>query len=123
MAAVQLGCAQREVRARVGAAALLPGEGAGGDEPRERVLVVEQASQPVGVRSRPASRHIAARASYDGAGAASTAGGVRLARRRGAGSSSAASAARRPNTKHSDSELEARRFAPCRPVHAHSPTA
>ena len=39
------------------------------------------------------------------------------------GSSSARSAARRPNTKHSDSEFDASRLAPCRPVQAHSPTA
>ena len=32
-------------------------------------------------------------------------------------------AARAPNTKHSVSELEASRLAPCRPVHEHSPTA
>ena len=35
----------------------------------------------------------------------------------------AAAAARAPSTKHSVSEFEARRFAPCRPVQAHSPTA
>jgi hypothetical protein len=28
-----------------------------------------------------------------------------------------------PNTTHSVSELEARRFAPCTPVQEHSPTA
>ena len=44
-------------------------------------------------------------------------------RRRAAGSSSAASAARWPKTKHSESEFDASRLAPCRPVHAHSPTA
>ncbi|MNW01047.1 hypothetical protein D3C71_1966280 [compost metagenome] len=33
------------------------------------------------------------------------------------------SAAARPITMHSSSELEANRFAPCRPVQAVSPTA
>ena len=37
--------------------------------------------------------------------------------------SGAARAARPPKTKHSLSELEARRLAPCRPVQEHSPTA
>ena len=45
------------------------------------------------------------------------------ATRPGAGSASAASAARRPKTRHSSSEFEASRFAPCTPVQAHSPAA
>jgi len=40
-----------------------------------------------------------------------------------AGSSIAARAARAPTTKHSLSEFDARRFAPCRPVQADSPMA
>ena len=35
----------------------------------------------------------------------------------------AARPARRPKTRHSSRELEASRFAPCTPVHAHSPAA
>jgi hypothetical protein len=41
----------------------------------------------------------------------------------GSGSVTAASAARRPNTKHSASEFEASRLAPCSPVQADSPIA
>jgi len=41
----------------------------------------------------------------------------------GGGPSSALSAARLANTKHSLSEFEASRLAPCSPVHAVSPTA
>ena len=44
-------------------------------------------------------------------------------RRRGLRADCAAAAARAPNTKHSLSEFEASRLAPCRPVQAHSPTA
>ena len=48
---------------------------------------------------------------------------VRLRVSPAARSSRPLSAARRPNTKHSLSELDASRLAPCRPVQAHSPTA
>ena len=85
--------------------------------------VEQRGAGPSASRSRPAWRHIAARISRDGAGASSAPGGGAARRGAGAGSSSPASAARRPNTKHSDSELDASRFAPCRPVQAHSPTA
>ncbi len=78
----------------------------------------------------PASCHSAARVSRSptgGAGsAASASSSASLAPSRGAlgaGSASAWATARRANTKHSLSELEASRLAPCRPVHEDSPTA
>ena len=45
------------------------------------------------------------------------------AERPGSGSLVAARAARAPKTKHSESEFDARRLAPWRPVQEHSPTA
>ena len=77
--------------------------------------------RPSGSRSRPATRQSAARVCSSGrmvtcwSAIGDPAGGW--------GSPLAASAARRPNTKHSASELEASRLAPWSPVHALSPTA
>ena len=85
---------------------------------------LEQLGQsPSASRRSPAWRQSAARVSSPGGSASAL--GLR-GRRRGAPRPArrhAASAARRPNTRHSASEFEASRFAPCRPVHAHSPTA
>ena len=46
----------REVRARVGAAALLAEEPVRADHPRERVLVVQKAAQPFRVANEPGRR-------------------------------------------------------------------
>ena len=79
--------------------------------------------RPAASRRSPAWRQSAARVASLGC-----AGWPRASRRFGRGARRparpvAASAARRPNTRHSASEFEASRFAPWRPVHAHSPTA
>ena len=76
---------------------------------------------PAASRTRPAYLQSASRVPSSGRGSGAAVGG--LPAMAGAGSSIAASAARRPNTKHSLSELEASRLAPCTPVQAHSPTA
>ena len=78
-------------------------------------------------RSRPASRHSASRLAGEigwrrrRRRAGRPVGAARRARARAR--RAAARAARAPNTKHSVSEFEASRLAPCRPVHEHSPTA
>ena len=85
--------------------------------------------RPSRVRTMPASRHSAARVAALGAagGAGERAQRARARRpsaaRGGAGSDRARATARRANTKHSLSEFEARRLAPCRPVQEDSPTA
>ena len=95
----------------------------GRDEPRERVRVVEQ--RRAGRRRRARGRRAATSPCGSRASARERSrpcgGGAR--RRAAAARRAPRSAARRPNTKHSDSELEASRLAPCRPVQAHSPTA
>ena len=117
-ARVELG----ELGAGVRAAGLLARERGGGDEPGERVRVA--------VRARRGPRRVALQAGEapDGlAGLAASAARSRRRRRRrrsrAAGRRAPASAARRPKTKHSLSEFDASRLAPCRPVQAHSPTA
>ena len=94
--------------------------GAERDQARERVRVAPSSSRSAALRSRPASRQTAWRVSRLGASTASL-GSARGSP--GAASSRPCSAARRPKTKHSLSEFEASRLAPCRPVQAHSPTA
>ena len=58
-----------------------------------------------------------------GEGRVEAPGGRSAAGRRGPSAAEAARAALAPSTKHSVSEFEASRFAPCSPVQAHSPTA
>ena len=122
---VELGIEIGVVAPPVGAAALLAGERAGRHEARERVRVGAQRVEARGVALEPGVAPTGPRASR--ARAASTRGRAAAPARRGAGRRAARpaprSAARRPNTKHSVSEFEASRLAPCRPVHAHSPTA
>ena len=113
----------RIVGAEVAAAALLAGERALGDQPREQRGACAQPLEAGGVadQARVAPR---ARAGAPASRAARPTA-PREAREAGAatGSPSAASAARRPKTRHSSSEFDASRFAPCTPVHAHSPAA
>ena len=119
---VERGIGLREVGAHVRAAALVARERAGRDQARERVGVVEQplealarapqagvAPERLARRCADAPRHRrhALRRALRARGLA--AGGERA---RGA-----------PKTKHSLSEFDARRLAPCRPVQADSPTA
>src|SRR5438128_2217866 len=84
--------------------------------------------RPSPLRSMPAWRHSAARVvsvAAGGGGEASSSSSWRSLGRRGAGGgwASACATARRANTKHSLSELDASRLAPCRPVLDASPTA
>ena len=113
----------REVDAEVGAAALLARERALGDEPCEQVRRRAQALEPGGVADEPA---VAPERAAE-LGGDRRLGRARVVRpsstSRRPGSSSAASAARRPKTRHSSSEFDASRFAPCTPVAAHSPAA
>ena len=114
---------RREVGPEVRAAALLARERALGDEPRQQVRRVEELREPGRVADEAAvapERRAAAPASRArSAGASGTSGRLPGS----AGSASAASAARRPKTRHSRSEFDASRFAPCTPVAAHSPAA
>ena len=80
------------------------------------------------MRTTPASRHSASRVARVAAGgegssrsASSSPGFVRAGCR--ASFASASATARRANTKHSLSEFDASRLAPCSPVHEDSPTA
>ena len=85
------------------------------DQAGERERVVEQLAQPVGVAAEPG---VAPERGARGLAGGGTCGLVvrrRPGRSGGSGSAAAASAARRPNTKHSASEFDASRLAPCRP--------
>ena len=107
----------------VDAAALGAGQGEAGNQRRHRVRAGGPgASRSAGSRTTPASTpdllaQLGRRDPLRGRGHAARAWPA------GAGSSSAASAARRPKTRHSSSELEASRFAPWTPVAALSPAA
>ena len=118
---VQLGIGFGTVAAQVTAARLVAPQGAGRGRRGQRVRVGDQRA-----RGRPGCGS-ARRGARPPRGSPRSAGRSRTraerGRRRSAPSPSAASAARAPKTKHSLSELEASRLAPCRPVHEHSPTA
>ena len=115
---VECGVAIREVEPLMGAAALLA---------RERARA--RSAEPAGAGRRaaaaarrrrglrPAWRHSASRLSSvsRGGGPDAALARVRAASRASTGSSSAARAARAPNTKHSLSEFDASRLAPCKP--------
>ena len=123
MAAVELRVRLGELDAAVGARATPRArEREAGDQPRERIGVLEQPLELARGGARgPASRQTASRVSAGG-GSKRHVGGSR--RRPGLGlAPSAAAAARAPRTKHSLRLLEASRLAPWRPVQAHSPTA
>ena len=120
MVLVEGGVALRELGAGVGAARLAARQRGHGDEPGERVRVVRERVEVLRVALQPGERPDRLAGLALGASIGSPAYGSGSP---GAGSSSAFSAARRPKTKHSLSEFEASRLAPCRPVQAHSPTA
>ena len=109
-------------RAQVAAAGLAPAPGRWSPiAARQRVGVGDQPREVVGVARRPgvAPDRVAGllgRRVEAPARAARAAAPLAV-------SSIAAAAARPPKTKHSLSELEASRLAPCRPVQEHSPTA
>ena len=116
------------VQALVRPAALAAGERAAGDQTNEGVGVLEQLAQPL-TRANDArvapQRAARRRARHGGRGQRAQGIQCRLLAEAAAGarSPSAWATARRANTKHSESELEASRLAPCRPVQEVSPTA
>ncbi len=129
VAAVERGVALGVVAAGVGAAALLAGERAGGDQRARAGAVCEQRLRPLGVRDDAGVACRAARAwrARRPAARGARAGGrarrprPRAWRRRARRARQAPRGA--PKTKHSLSELDASRLAPCRPVQEDSPTA
>ena len=124
MHAVERGVGSGLVDALVGAAALLARQ-AGGARSGGRAGRGRRAAR-AGRRRRAAGRRgaRARRACSSGGRRGQPRSAGRRRRAGGSGSAAArASAARRPNTKHSASEFDASRLAPCRPVQAHSPTA
>ena len=123
MAEVERRVGGREVGAPVDAARFAPARGPRRRSARERIGVLEESLQAA------ARRGSDRRAPRPPPGSRSSARGtgVGLGRRRRLGRRglppARRAAARVPKTKHSLSEFEASRLAPCRPVQAHSPTA
>ncbi len=119
--AVEGGVGLRAVGAQVAAARLAPASAAPARSPAPAGRGRRSAAR--GRRGCASARRSARprRGSLRSAGRSATPGGAGAPA--AAVSSSAAAAARPPKTKHSLSELEASRLAPCRPVQEHSPTA
>ena len=129
MTPIERGIALGVVGALMGAAALLARERAAREQPGEGMGVLAQALQARGgAHDAGVAPERLARLSSRRSGGAGRVPSAWSSAGEGGGASgprveSAWSTARRANTKHSLSEFEARRLAPCRPVQEDSPTA